>query len=179
MPATDTRVRIGDSDADGVTADVRTSDPAADSPGVVVRLAGTVPASALPAGAATAANQTSGSQLAGVLGVNGTSIATSANPFPSREALSSTAPSSPARKAVPTGAAEPIVGVSTPVTQHLIVCADPANTVAIYVSAIGNASVTNNIPLYANDVRVYKITDANLLECISGTSGQYLRIEAL
>lgn len=82
MPATDPRVRIGDNDANGLTADVLTTDPASDSPALAVRIAGTLPASALPAGAATAAAQTDGSQRAGVLGVNGTTIASTSNPVP-------------------------------------------------------------------------------------------------
>jgi len=42
----------------------------------------TVSSSALPTGAATSANQTNGSQLSGVLGTDGATISSLANPFP-------------------------------------------------------------------------------------------------
>jgi len=54
MPATDPRVKIGDNDADALTADVRTTDPASDTPALCVRV---VPSGGGGGGDASAANQ--------------------------------------------------------------------------------------------------------------------------
>lgn len=56
MPVTDPRLRIGDTDPDGLTADIRTTDPASDTPGIVVRVAGTL-GTAPPSGSATSLKQ--------------------------------------------------------------------------------------------------------------------------
>jgi hypothetical protein len=54
MPATDPRVKIGDNDADALTADVRTTDPASDTPALCVRV---VPSGGGGGSDASAANQ--------------------------------------------------------------------------------------------------------------------------
>lgn len=56
MPITDPRQQLGDADADALVADVRTTDPAANTPGLVVRIAGAA-GGAPPAGSATEAKQ--------------------------------------------------------------------------------------------------------------------------
>lgn len=102
------------------------------------------------------------------------------NPVPVVAAVVAAGPTSPARKAVPIGAAEPIVAVSTPATRYVRVAGDPANQAPVYVSGIGQASTTNSIPIFANDVVTYDtVANANLLECLAATAGQYLRIEVL
>lgn len=76
MPVTDPRVKLGDDDTDGLTADVRTSDPAADTPAIVVRVAGTL-GTAPPAGAATAAKQDAQTALLTTIDSDTGGIATS------------------------------------------------------------------------------------------------------
>ncbi len=78
MAQTDTRVRIGDSDADGLVADIRTTDPASDTPGTVVRIAGTLPAPAVSIGAATSAKQDTGNASLASLDGKTTAINTGA-----------------------------------------------------------------------------------------------------
>ncbi len=100
-----------------------------------------------------------------------------ANPVPTATARSIAGPSSPARKLAPTGPAEPIVAGSTPAARYVAVAGDPANSGAVYVAGIGQASTTNTIPIFANDVKKFFLTNANLLECLASIAGQYVRIE--
>lgn len=178
MPATDTRIRFGDNDADGLVVDVTTATPASDAAGMVVRPIGTAAVSgtvtigaALPAG-----SNAIGSVNADLRVASG--AVTNANPVLTNDSLATSIPAQPARKLVPTGTAEVIVGSSTPATQYVRVCGDPSNTAAVYVNG-SDVSVTHSIPLYAKDVETKRVSNANLLYCISGTANQYLLIEVL
>lgn len=93
--------------------------------------------------------------------------------------LSSVGPTPIAPKTVPTGAAEPIVGGSTPATRYVRVTSDFANTKTVYVSGAG-VTVVNGQPLGPGDVYTNnEIDNANLLYCISADAAQVLRIEVL
>ena len=161
--------------AAGVEPDGTRSGIALDATGRIILSA----SSATPSGSATYAAQTDGSQRAGVLGRDGTTIAADLNPFPTITSLAAAGPSNPPRKLVPTGAAEPIVATSYPATQWVRYTPDPLNTKAIYIAGIGQASVANSMALFANDIVTLNVANANLLECISGDAGQYVRIEVL
>ena len=101
------------------------------------------------------------------------------SPWYVRPKLSATGPVPKTAKTVPTGTAEAIVGVSTPVTKFVRVTSDFANTKTVYVSGTG-VTVANGQPLGPGDV--YTCTDvdnANLIFCISADASQVLRVEVL
>lgn len=121
-----------------------------------------------------------------VTGASGASLGTvsqgtgsDTSPWYVRPKLSATGPVPKTAKTVPTGTAEAIVGVSTPVTKFVRVTSDFANTKTIYVSGAG-VTVANGQPLDPGDS--YTCTDvdnAALIFCISADASQVLRIEVL
>lgn len=93
--------------------------------------------------------------------------------------LSATGPVPLAPKTVPTGTAEAIVSVSTPVTRMVRLTSDFANTKTVYVSGTG-VTVANGQPLGPGDVYTRNDVDnANLIFCIAADAAQVLRIEVL
>lgn len=102
-----------------------------------------------------------------------------ASPWYVQPKLSSTGPVPLAPKTVPTGTAEAIVSVSTPVTRMVRLTSDFANTKTVYVSGTG-VTVANGQPLGPGDVYTRNdIDNANLIFCISADAAQVLRIEVL
>lgn len=175
MPATDPRVKLGDDDADALTADVRATDPAADTPGLVVRIAGTLPASALPSGAATSAAQTDGSQRTGVLGADGSGIASAANPLPVNEG-STTGALSNTTLALVTAAT--IYNLAS-ATSRVVTIRNTSSTAYVYTGGSAVSAANAAIKLGPGQAVSYAVANANQIYATADTNNTTLAIEIM
>lgn len=161
MTVTDPRTRVTDSDSDGLTADIRTSDPASDTPGIVVRIAGTVPSGSVPSGGATSANQdTEITRL--------TTIA-------SNTAIPATTPSN--YNVTPTSTATALANLAC---LEVLVQSDDNNEAEslIYVGGSSISPASNiGIALQPGDYATYRVANANLVYHACTTASQTLKVQ--